>query len=77
MKASASRTKTARAAQTVRPLATPMACARFAGDPPSMDEPPLQEMLKDPILQRLMRSDKVEPAQLQSLLADARSRLFS
>jgi hypothetical protein len=48
----------------------------YAAEPPTMAEPSLRDMLKDPILLRLMHSDGVEPHQLLTLLDDARSRLF-
>jgi hypothetical protein len=40
-----------------------------------MDEPTLHEMLRDPIMQRLMTSDGITKTQLLSLVAAARSRL--
>ena len=49
----------------------------FSSDPPSMAEPLLREMLKDPMLLRLMSSDGIEPKQLTTLLDDTRSRLNS
>jgi hypothetical protein len=48
----------------------------FTADVPSMEEPRLRDMLQDPILLRLMQSDGVEPAQLLTLLADARRGLL-
>lgn len=44
-------------------------------EPPSMEEPTLREMLRDPIMQRLMTSDGITRNQLLSLVAAARSRL--
>jgi hypothetical protein len=44
-------------------------------EPPSMEEPTLREMLRDPIMQRLMTSDGITQNQLMSLVAAARSRL--
>jgi hypothetical protein len=49
----------------------------FLADKPSMAEPALGDLLRDPIMQHLMRSDGVEPRHLLSLLDDARTRLFS
>lgn len=40
-----------------------------------MDEPSLHEMLRDPIMQRLMTSDGITRSQLLSLVAAARMRL--
>jgi hypothetical protein len=40
-----------------------------------MEEPSLREMLRDPIMQRLMTSDGITRDQLLSLVAAARSRL--
>ena len=48
---------------------------RFPTDPPSMDEPTLHEMLRDPIMQRLMTSDGITKSQLLTLVAAARIRI--
>jgi hypothetical protein len=76
MKATAPRTKRNQAVQAARRVLKGPSGGRVFNDPPSMDEPRLGDMLKDPILQQLMSSDKVEPAELRSLLKDARQRLF-
>lgn len=49
---------------------------QLASEIPSMDEPRLQDMLRDPILLRLMTSDNVEPRDLMTLLDDTRAKLF-
>ena len=50
---------------------------RAAGlDKPSMEEPSLNDMLQDPIMQRLMSSDGITRSQLLMLVAAARSRLL-
>jgi len=76
MKATATRAKKSGALQAARRAIKGSNGSRVFNDPPSMDEPLLGDMLRDPILQQLMHSDKVEPAQLQLLLEDARHRLF-
>jgi len=75
MKATATRAKEAAKAAARRALKGPTG-TRVFNEPPSMDEPLLGDMLKDPILQQLMHSDRVEPAQLRLLLDDTRHRLF-
>lgn len=59
------------------PAASPSLAGRFPSDLPCMDEPELAELLNDPILLRLMRSDGVEMRQLQLILKDARARLLA
>jgi hypothetical protein len=76
MKATATRAKKSEAVQAARRALKGPSGGRVFSDLPSMDEPRLGDMLKDPILQQLMNSDKVEPAQLRLLLDDARQRLF-
>ena len=44
-------------------------------DAPSMEEPALRDMLQDPIMQHLMRSDGITHSQLLTLVAAARTRL--
>lgn len=74
---------TARATRPRQPLATRTALAVPKPKPdhtahidaPSMEEPSLREMLRDPIMQRLMTSDGITRDQLLSLVAAARSRL--
>jgi len=77
MKVTAARTSKSESAQNLRRAIKAVAGERPAHDLPSMDEPRLRDMLRDPILLSLMRSDKVEPAQLRSLLDSTRARLFS
>ena len=38
-------------------------------------EPPLEEMLRDPIVLALMRCDRVSPAEMQRLIEAARAKL--
>ena len=79
MPAKATRTRKYQAANSDMPAAAKRkvgyADRGFSADPPSMAEPALRDIMQDPILQRLMLSDGVEPRQLIALLADARSRL--
>ena len=65
------------AAKTVRPVAPAKPERSLHADPPSMDEPDLQEMLRDPIMQRLMTSDGITQSQLLTLVAATRSRIAS
>ena len=61
--------KTARMGVAVRPDRS------FADDFPSMEEPSLREMLRDPIIQRLMTSDGITKSQFLTLIAAARSKM--
>lgn len=63
------------AGKTVRSVAQARSDRSHYSDPPSMDEPSLTEMLRDPIMQRLMTSDGITKSQLLSLVAAARSRM--
>jgi hypothetical protein len=65
------------AAKTVRPVTPAKPDRSHHADPPSMDEPDLQEMLRDPIMQRLMTSDGITQSQLLTLVAAARVRIES
>ena len=38
-------------------------------------EPPLSQMLEDPLTQALMESDGVDPRELRELLSEARQRI--
>ena len=38
-------------------------------------EPPLSLMLKDPLMQALMESDRVDPRALDTLIVEARERI--
>jgi hypothetical protein len=38
-------------------------------------EPPLSQMLEDPLTQALMESDGVDPRELRDLLSEARQRI--
>jgi hypothetical protein len=38
-------------------------------------EPPLSQMLEDPLTQALMESDKVDPRELRELISEARQRI--
>jgi hypothetical protein len=73
-------------ARATRPRKTPAARTASASlqpkpdrtahiEPPSMEEPTLREMLRDPIMQRLMTSDGITQSQLMLVVAAARSRL--
>ncbi len=77
MKVTAARTGKSESAEKLRRAVKAVAGDRITKDLPSMDEPRLRDMLTDPILLSLMRSDRVEPAQLRSLLDETRARLFS
>ncbi len=46
--------------------------ARYAGS----EEPTLNELLNDPIMQRLLDSDGIAPESLRAVLDDARARLM-
>lgn len=72
----ASKTKST-AAKTLRPVRQASPQRSFSSDLPSMDEPSLREMLRDPIMQRLMTSDGITRSQLLTLVAAARSRMQS
>jgi hypothetical protein len=65
------------AAKTVRPVVPAKHDRSLQADPPSMDEPDLQEMLRDPIMERLMTSDGITKSQLMTLVAAARVRIES
>lgn len=41
------------------------------------EEPPLAELLNDPLTRRLMASDGVKPEMLAGLVAEARARLLT
>ncbi len=71
----ATRPKKSPAGQNVRQGVQPKADRPAHSDLPSMEEPSLREMLRDPIMQRLMTSDGITHSQLLSLFAAARSRL--
>jgi hypothetical protein len=76
MTAPASRARKSLAAQTA--VAKHKAASpdrRFLADNPTSAEPSLKELLQDPIMQHLMRSDGVDPQHLHDLLRDARARL--
>jgi hypothetical protein len=75
MTARATRPRNPQAAKTARSAAQPKAERAAHIEPPSMDEPALQDMLRDPIMQRLMTSDGITKSQLLTLVAAARSRL--
>lgn len=38
-------------------------------------EPPLSQMLEDPMMRALMASDRVDPRELRDLLSEARQRI--
>lgn len=71
----AAKTSKSPAAKTVRPVASAPTQRSLTSDAPSMDEPTLHEMLRDPIMQRLMSSDGITRSQLLTLVAAARSRM--
>ena len=75
MTARAVQPKKPSAAKTARPVAKAKPRRAHLADPPSMDEPTLHEMLRDPIMQRLMSSDGITRTQLMTLVAAARSRM--
>ena len=75
MRARNASSKKTLAAKTVRPVAPAKPDRSHHADPPSMDEPDLQEMLRDPIMQRLMTSDGITRSQLMTLVAAARIRM--
>jgi hypothetical protein len=64
-----------RGAKTLGQSKTRSLARNFTSEPPSMEEPRLRDMLKDPILLSLMQSDGVEPAHLMRILAVARRAL--
>jgi len=76
MKSTATRAKRMESVKAARRALKGPGGGRVFNDPPSMDEPPLGELLQDPILRQLMDSDRVEAAELNILLDDARRRLF-
>ncbi len=75
MTARATRPRNKPAARTASTVQQPKSDRTAHIEPPSMDEPTLHEMLRDPIMQRLMTSDGITKTQLLSLVAAARSRL--
>lgn len=75
MTARATRLRASLAAKTALTVPQPKTDRAAFIDAPSMDEPSLQEMLHDPIMQRLMSSDGITRNQLLTLVAAARSRL--
>ena len=75
MTARATRLRASLAAKTALTVPQPKIDRAAFIDAPSMDEPSLQEMLHDPIMQRLMSSDGITRSQLMTLVAAARSRL--
>ena len=75
MTARATRPKKPLAAKTLRTVGQPQSERGFVTDLPSMEEPTLQEMLRDPIIQRLMSSDGITRSQLMILVAAARNRM--
>lgn len=77
MTARAVQPKKSLAAKTARPVSKAAAGRNLSSDLPSMDEPTLHEMLRDPIMQRLMTSDGITRSQLLTLVAAARSRMQS
>jgi len=77
MTAKAAKPRKSPAAKTVRPVREAKTQRSLSADPPSMDEPTLHEMLRDPIMQRLMTSDGITRSQLLTLVAAARSRMQS
>ncbi len=54
---------------------TPPPDRRTARRPIPSWEPPLQEMLADPVVQAMMRVDGVQPTEVVSLLRAAKERL--
>ncbi len=76
MKSNAFRTKQVASLAALGLCAKQKGIRRLASDNPSMEEPRLHDMLQDPILLRLMSSDKVEPQQLMTLMDEARAKLF-
>jgi len=77
MTARAVQSKKSSAAKTARPVSKAKPRRAQATDIPSMDEPTLLEMLRDPIMQRLMTSDGITRTQLMALVAAARNRMQS
>lgn len=75
MTARAAKAKKQSAAKTARPVAKAEPLRASVSDLPSMDEPALRDMLKDPIMQRLMSSDGITRNQLLTLVAAARNRM--
>ena len=75
MTARAAKPRKSPAAKTVRPVAPAKPQRTHSADLPSMEEPTLHEMLRDPIMQRLMTSDGITRSQLMTLVAAARSRM--
>ncbi len=71
----AKRPQKIQAGQNVRQTLQHMAERTAHAEIPSMDEPSLREMLRDPIMQRLMTSDGITQTQLLSLVAAARIRM--
>ena len=77
MTAKAAKTRKSPVAKTVRPVVPAQMQRSLISDSPSMDEPTLHEMLRDPIMQRLMTSDGITRSQLMTLVAAARSRMLN
>ena len=75
MTARATRPRNPPAARTTSTVQQPKPDRSAHIEPPSMDEPTLHEMLRDPIMQRLMTSDGITKTQLMSLVNATRSRL--
>lgn len=75
MTARATRPRQSLAARTATAVLQPKPDRAAHIDAPSMEEPSLREMLRDPIIQRLMTSDGITRDQLLSLVAATRSRL--
>jgi len=75
MTAKAKRPTESPAAKTVRTVGRLNAERGTYAELPSMEEPSLREMLRDPIMQRLMTSDGITRNQLMLLVAAARSRM--
>ena len=75
MTARATRPRKSLVARTASAVQQPKPDRAALIEPPSMDEPSLHEMLRDPIIQRLMTSDGITKTQLLTLVAAARSRL--